>query len=78
MKMTFCWLDLLRRIVWKELTSYSPFCERQAIRLSKRKLRFVRILSNALGFSCHKDNVDWVLGGNRHLFYSSPQDPSTD
>jgi hypothetical protein len=36
-KMTFSWLDQLRRIVWKELTSFSPFCGREDIRLPKRR-----------------------------------------
>jgi hypothetical protein len=65
MWMTFCWLDQLRRILWKEFASFSPFCERQDIRLPERKLRFARILSNTLGFTCHKDNVDWALRGNK-------------
>jgi hypothetical protein len=60
-----CWLDQLRRIVWKELASFSPFCGRQDIRFPERKLRFARILSNTSGFPCHKDNIDWVLRGNR-------------
>jgi hypothetical protein len=63
--MTFCWLDQLRRIVWKELASFSPFCGRQDIRFPERKLRFGRILSNTSGFTCQKDNIDWVLRGNR-------------
>jgi hypothetical protein len=63
--MSFCWLAQLRRIVWKELTSFSPFCRRQNIRFPETKLRFARILSNTLGFTCHKDNADWALRGNR-------------
>jgi hypothetical protein len=55
----------LRKIVWKELISFSPFCGRQDIKFPKRKLRFARILSNTSGFTCHKDNVDWALRGNR-------------
>jgi hypothetical protein len=59
--MTFCCLDQLRRIVWKELASFSPFCGRQEIRFSKRKLRFARILiSQYLGFHLSQDNVDWA------------------
>jgi hypothetical protein len=53
------------RIVWKELTSFSPFCGRQDIRFPERKLRFSRILSNTSGFTCHKNNIDWVLRENR-------------
>jgi hypothetical protein len=63
--MTFCWLDQLRRIVWKKLTSFSPFYGRQSLRFPERKPRFGRVLSNTLGFACHKDNVDWALRGNR-------------
>jgi hypothetical protein len=63
--MSFCWLDQLRRIVWKELTSFSPFCGRQDIRFPERKLRVVRILSNTSGFTCYMDNVDWALRGDR-------------
>jgi hypothetical protein len=37
----------------------------QDIRFPERKLRFARILSNISGFTCHKDNVDWVLRINR-------------
>jgi hypothetical protein len=62
--MTFCWLDQLRRIVWKEFTS-SPFCGRQDIRFPERKFRFAKILSNTSGFTCLKDNVDWTLRENR-------------
>jgi hypothetical protein len=64
-KMTFSWLDQLRRIVWKELTSFSPFCGRQDIRFPQGRLRFARILSNSSGFTSHKDNIDWTLKGNR-------------
>jgi hypothetical protein len=74
--MTFCWLDQLRKIVWKELTSFSPFCGKQDIRFPKRKPRFSRILSNTLGFTCHKDNIDWALRGNRLSVPFQPQDPS--
>jgi hypothetical protein len=63
--MTFCWLDELRRIVWKELASFSPFCGRKDKKFPERKPRFAKILSNTLGFTCHKDNVDWALRGNR-------------
>jgi hypothetical protein len=63
--MTFCWLDQHRRLVWKELTSFSPFCGRQNIRFAERRLIFARILSNTSGFTCHKDNVDWGPRGNR-------------
>jgi hypothetical protein len=63
--MAFCWLDQLRRIVWKELASFAPFCGRQDIKFPERKLRFSRILSNNLGFTCHKNNVDWALSRNR-------------
>jgi hypothetical protein len=63
--MTFCWLDQLRRIVWKELATFSPFCGRQDTRFPKRKFRFARILSNTSGFTSHKDNIDWALRGNR-------------
>jgi hypothetical protein len=59
---TFYWLDQLRRIVWKELASS---CGRQDIRFPERKTRFARILSNTLGFTCHKDDIDWALRGNR-------------
>jgi hypothetical protein len=62
--MTFGWLDQLRRIVWKELTSFSPFCGRQDIRSPERNLRFARILSNTLGFTYHKENVNWTLRGD--------------
>jgi hypothetical protein len=31
----------------------------------ERKLRFAKILSNTSGFTCHKDNIDWALRGNR-------------
>jgi hypothetical protein len=34
-------------------------------KFSKRKPRFARILSITLGFTCHKDNADWALRGNR-------------
>jgi hypothetical protein len=61
--MTFCWLDQLRRIVWKELAS--SIYGRQDIRFYERKPRFARILSNISGFTCHKDNTDWSLRGNR-------------
>jgi hypothetical protein len=50
--------------VWKELASFSPFCERQDIRFPERKPRFAKILSNTSGFTCHKDNTDWALRGN--------------
>jgi hypothetical protein len=63
--MTFCWLDQLRRIIWKELDSLSPFCGRQDIRFLERKLRFARILSNTSDFTCHKDNVYWTLRENK-------------
>jgi hypothetical protein len=53
------------RIVWKEFASFSPFCGRQDIRFTERNLRFARILSNTSGFTCHKDNIDWALRGNR-------------
>jgi hypothetical protein len=62
--MTFFWLDQLRRIVWMELASFSPFCGRQDVRFPERMLRFARILSNTLGFTCHKDNIYWALRGN--------------
>jgi hypothetical protein len=68
--MTFYWLDQLRRIVWKELTSFSPFCGRQDIRFPKRKLRCARILSNTLGFICHKDNIDWAWEETGCLLHS--------
>jgi hypothetical protein len=38
---------------------------RQDIKFPKRKLRFARILSNTSVFTCHKNNVDWALRGNR-------------
>jgi hypothetical protein len=63
--MTFCWLDQLRRVVWKELTFFSPFCGRPTIRFLKRKLRFARILSNTSAFTYHEDNVDSALRENR-------------
>jgi hypothetical protein len=63
--MTFCWLDQLRRIVWKELASFSPLCGRQDIVSPERKLRFARILSNTSDFTCHKNSVGWTLRGNR-------------
>jgi hypothetical protein len=40
---TFCWLDQFRRIVQKELTSFSPFCGKQDIRFPERRLGFARI-----------------------------------
>jgi hypothetical protein len=57
--MNFCWLDQLRRIVWKELASFFPFCGRQDIRFPEKELRFARILSITSDFTCHKDNVGW-------------------
>jgi hypothetical protein len=62
----------------EELASFSPFCGRQEIRFPKRRLRFARILSNTSGFTCHKDNVDWALRGNRLSAHSDPQSLSTD
>jgi hypothetical protein len=56
---------VLRRSVWEEFTSFSPFCGRKDIRFPERKLRFARILSNTSGFTCHKDNEDWALRRNR-------------
>jgi hypothetical protein len=65
----------LRRIVWKELAPFSPFCGRQDLRVPKRKLRFAGILSNTLGFTCHKDNIDWALRGNRLFAPCQPPRP---
>jgi hypothetical protein len=74
--MTFCWLDQLRRIIWKELDSLSPFCGRQDIRFLERKLRFARILSNTSDFTCHKDNVG-RLGPERKQAICSIPAPKT-
>jgi hypothetical protein len=71
--MTFCCLGQLRRIVWIELASFPSFCGKQDIRFPKRKLRFVRVLSNTLDFICHKDNVDWTLRGKRLSVPYQPQ-----
>jgi hypothetical protein len=48
-----------------EGTDFLLFCGRQVIMFAKRKPRFARILSNILVFTCHKDNIDWALRGNR-------------
>jgi hypothetical protein len=45
---------LLLSILWKA-----------GYKVSQRKSRFARILSNTLSFTCHKDNIDWPLRGNR-------------
>jgi hypothetical protein len=50
----------------------SPFCGRQDIRFPERKPRFVKILSNTSGFTCHKDNIHWALRGNRLFFPFQP------
>jgi hypothetical protein len=34
-------------------------------KVSQRKPTFARILSNTSGFTCHKDNIDQALRGNR-------------
>jgi hypothetical protein len=47
------------------ISFFSPFYGRQDIKFPKRTLRFARILSNTLGFTHQKDNVDWALRGNR-------------
>jgi hypothetical protein len=61
--MTFYWLDQLRRIVWKELTSFSPFYGGQDKRFPRRKPNFA--MTHTLGFTHHKDNIEWALRGNR-------------
>jgi hypothetical protein len=63
--MTFCWLDELRRIIWKELAFFSSFCGSQDVRVPKRKPKFARILSHTSGFTCHKDYTDWALRQKR-------------
>jgi hypothetical protein len=73
--LTFCWLGHLRRIVWKELTSFSPFCGRLDIRFPKRKLKFARILSHTSGFTHNKDNVDLALRGYRPSVLLQPPRP---
>jgi hypothetical protein len=72
---TFCWLDQLQKILWKELASFFPFCGRQDIRFPKRKLRFAKILSMTSGFTFHKDNVDWALRGNSPPVLFQPPKP---
>jgi hypothetical protein len=47
-------------------------------KVSQRKVRFARILSNTSGFTCHKENVEWAQEETGHLSHSGPQDLSTD
>jgi hypothetical protein len=51
------------------------FYGRQDIWFPKRKLRFARTLSNTSGFTCHKDNLDWALRGNRSSVPFQPPRP---
>jgi hypothetical protein len=65
--MTFCWLDQLRRIVWKELAlKGTSLLWKVEYEVSQKKAQIcqdtVKYLRYILGFTCHKNNID--LRGN--------------
>jgi hypothetical protein len=54
------------------------FLWKAGYKVPQRKLRFARILSNTLGFTCHKNNKDWALRGNGLSVPFNSQDLLTD
>jgi hypothetical protein len=47
-------------------------------KISSKKAQICKIPSNTSGFTCHKDNVEWALRGNRLSAPFQPQDPLTN
>jgi hypothetical protein len=45
-------------------------------KVSQKKFRFSRILSNTLSFTCQKDNMEWALRGNRLSVPFQPPRPT--
>jgi hypothetical protein len=75
--MTSCWLDQLRRTVWKELASFFLFYEIHDIKSLRKRLRFAKTLSNTSAFTCLRDSAGSAPRGHRLFVLFQPPRPAS-